>query len=170
MDVLALIALAVMPVLVVVAGLHDLTTFRIPNWIPVSLAAAFVPAALLIGLSPVQTAVHLGVGLAALVVGMGLFALRWVGGGDAKLIAAASLWLGLGGLAPFLIWTAVFGGLLSLALLSARKYIPFAPGAPQWAARLLDPKGGAPYGVAIAAGALMAFPHAPLFILRATGG
>lgn len=169
MDILALISLSVMPVLAVVAGLHDLTSFRIPNWITAAMALAFVPAALIVGLTPMQIAIHLGVGLAALVVGMGLFALRWVGGGDAKLIAAACLWLGLGGTPPFLIWTAVFGGVLSIALLSARKYIPHAPGAPAWVGQLLEPKGGAPYGVAIAAGALMAFPHSPLFLLHVGG-
>jgi len=169
MDILAFIFLAVLPVLAVVAGLHDLTTFRIPNWIPAVLALAFAPAAFVVGLAPLQMAVHLGVGLAALVVGMGLFALRWVGGGDAKLIAAACLWLGLGGTPPFLIWTTVFGGLLSLALLSARKYVPYAPGAPAWIGKLLEPKGGAPYGVAIAAGALAAFPHSPLFLLHLGG-
>lgn len=169
MDTLALALLAVMPVLAVVAGLHDLITFRIPNWLTIALAVAFVPAALIIGLSPAQWGVHLGIGLAALVVGMGLFALRWVGGGDAKLIAATCLWLGLGGLAPFLIWTAVFGGLLSIVLLTARKYVPFVPGAPGWVDQLLEPKGGAPYGVAIAGGALMAFPHSTLVILQTAG-
>lgn len=34
------------------------------------------------------------VGVAVLIAGMLLFSLRWVGGGDAKLLAAAALWIG----------------------------------------------------------------------------
>ena len=33
---------------------------------------------------------------------------------------------------------------------------------PGWGQRLLQPKGDIPYGVAIAAGALMAYPHSAL--------
>src|SRR6218665_2117715 len=95
MEFLTLACLAVMPVLVVVAGLHDLTTMKIPNWLTGLIALAFVPAALIVGLSPLQIGMQLGVGLIALAVGMGLFALRWVGGGAPKLIAAPCLWLGL---------------------------------------------------------------------------
>lgn len=169
MNNLALLLIAIMPVLAVVAGLHDLITFRIPNWLTALLAVAFLPAALVVGLPPMQWGIHLGIGLAALVVGMGMFALRWIGGGDAKLMAATCLWLGVGGVFPFLIWTALFGGLLSIVLLTARKYVPFVPGAPGWVDQLLEPKGGAPYGVAIAGGALMAFPHSTLFLSHMAG-
>ena len=38
-------ALGVLPILMIVAGLHDLTTMRIPNWISLALIVAFFPAA-----------------------------------------------------------------------------------------------------------------------------
>jgi prepilin peptidase CpaA len=41
--------------------------------------------------------------------------------------------------------------------------------APGWVARLLEPKGHIPYGVAIAIGALLAFPEADLMSGFLTG-
>jgi len=42
-------------------------------------------------------------------------------------------------------------------------------GAPGWVSRLMEPRGDIPYGVAIAAGALMAWPSSPLMNLYAAG-
>jgi len=163
MDSLSLALLGLLPCLVIAAALSDLTTMRIPNWISGLLILGFFPAALAIGL-PLQTlGLNLGLGLAALGLGMGLFALRVIGGGDAKLLAAAVVWLGLPGLYPFLLWTAVAGGLFCVALIGARRSLsPYAAGAPAWVSNLLHEKGDVPYGVAIAVGALMAFPSSVL--------
>lgn len=163
MELAALMMLSLLPALMIAAGLKDLTTMTIPNWISVALLAGFVPAALLVGLGPAQIAVHLGVALAALAVGAGLFALGWLGGGDAKLMAAASLWLGLGGAVHFILWTALIGGLFSVLLLAVRARVtPVLAVGPAWLSRLLQPKGDIPYGVAIAGGALVAFPSSVL--------
>jgi prepilin peptidase CpaA len=159
-----------MPALVIVAGLKDLTSMKIPNWISGLLILAFFPAALVVGLPPMSILVHLGIAIAALVVGAGMFALRWIGGGDAKLIAASCLWLGLAGSGMFLLWTGVFGGLFCLALLFARFHSrPYLLGAPGWVVQLMEPRGDIPYGVAIAAGALMAYPASPLMALFIAG-
>jgi prepilin peptidase CpaA len=108
--------------------------------------------------------------MAALLAGAGMFALRWIGGGDAKLMAAACLWLGLTGSGMFLLWTGVVGGVFCLALLFARFHArPYLAGAPGWVVQLMEPKGDIPYGVAIAAGALLAWPESPL-MLRFIGG
>jgi prepilin peptidase CpaA len=163
MDSLTLVLLGVMPALVIVGGIKDLTSMKIPNWISGLLILGFVPAALAVGLSPMTIAVHFGVAVVALLVMMALFALRWIGGGDAKLFASACLWLGLSASGMFLLWTALAGGLLSLAVLLARGWLqPYTSHAPAWAAQLMTPKGDIPYGVAIAAGALMAYPASPL--------
>jgi prepilin peptidase CpaA len=163
MDSLLLPALGLMPALVVIGGLHDLVTMKIPNWIPLALIALFFPVAVAAGLGLTGMGVHVGVGVLALLVGMGMFALNWIGGGDAKLIAASCLWLGWSGSAMFLLWTGVAGGLFCLLLITARRHLQFiAPSAPGWAARLLEPRGDIPYGVAIAIGALLAFPDADL--------
>lgn len=170
MDTVALMLLSLLPAMVIVAGLKDLTTMTIPNWISAALLAGFLPAALLVGLGPVQIAVHLGVALVALAVGVGLFALGWLGGGDAKLIAAVALWLGLAGAGQFVLWTAVIGGGFSLLLMLARAGAgAAAAGGPGWLARLLRPRGDIPYGVAIAGGALIAFPSSVLVTAFAAG-
>lgn len=170
MDLLILALLGVMPALVIVGGLNDLTTMKIPNWISGLLILTFFPAAFAVGLPLIDVAVHLGVATLALFVGAGMFALRWIGGGDAKLMAAACLWLGVQGSGMFLLWTGVMGGAFCLALLFARFHArPYLAGAPGWIARLMEPRGDIPYGVAIAAGALMAWPESPL-MLRFIGG
>ena len=165
MDILLLAILGVFPALVIVGGLYDLTTMRIPNWISLALIAVFFPAALLAGVAPMDIAVHVGVAVAALLVGMAMFALNWIGGGDAKLLAASCLWMGASGVLPFLLLTGVAGGAFCLLLMSARRYYPlFSPAAPQpWVANLMQPKGDIPYGVAIAIGALIALPESGVF-------
>lgn len=155
--------LGVMPVLVIVAGLHDLTTMKIPNWISGLLILGFFPTALLLGLPLSAVGASVGLAVAALLVGAGMFALKWLGGGDAKLLAAVTLWLGLSGVLPFLLFTAMAGGGLCLLLLLARARLQvYAVNGPVWITRLLAPKGDVPYGVAIAMGALLAYPSSPL--------
>jgi prepilin peptidase CpaA len=158
--VLHLVVVSVFPLLVLIAALTDATTYLIPNRLSAALALAFIPAALVMGLSPAVIGLCVIVGLVALLVGVGMFAAGWIGGGDAKLFAAAALWLGWPAVEPLLVWTAIAGGALAVCLLAARKatYLSLATRGPAWVGRLLEPKGDVPYGVAIAFGALAAFP------------
>jgi len=99
------------------------------------------------------------IGLAVLLVGMIMFALRWLGGGDAKLFAAVALWMGLDGVLPFVLFTGLAGGLFSLLLITARSWLQiYRLRLPAWGQRLLQRGGDIPYGVAIAIGALCAYP------------
>jgi len=162
MQIATLTALAAFPVLMIAAALCDVATMTIPNRISLLLVPAFFAAALLARLSPEAIVWHAGVGLAALLVMAGCFAMGWLGGGDAKLLAAASLWAGPHAAVPFVIATALAGGALALALLFARA-VPWLYGrGPEWLRRLLTPNGAIPYGVAIAAGAIAAFPASGL--------
>ncbi|HAD85450.1 MAG TPA: pilus assembly protein CpaA [Brevundimonas sp.] len=163
MDMLILLSLAALPALMVVAGLQDLATMRISNWVSLALLAAFVLAALLAGLSWAALAQHFAAGAVVLFVAAAMFGLRWIGGGDAKLMAAGALWLGPSALLPFVLFVALAGGAFCILLMSARTWCqPYAASAPEWAARLIQPKGDIPYGVAIAIGALLAYPSSPL--------
>ena len=160
-------ALMAFPALVIAGAIADLTSFRIPNAISLSLAAAFIPAAalgLMSGVDPATLGLNLAAGAAALVIGVAMFALRWIGGGDAKLFAAAALWIGWPAALSFIGATALAGGALALVLLALRSgYLrPLALQGPAWVARLAEPDEAAPYGVAIAAGALAAFPMSAL--------
>jgi prepilin peptidase CpaA len=161
---LHLIVALILPLALVVAAVRDATSYTIPNWLSASLALAFLPAAFVVGVSPAVIGISLAVGFAGLIAGMAMFALGWIGGGDAKLFAAASLWLGLPAIGSFLAWTGLAGGVLAVALLLLRR-TPVANliSGPPWVGRLLEPKGDVPYGVAIAVGALAAFPASPIF-------
>jgi prepilin peptidase CpaA len=148
------------PMLVVGAALRDATSYTIPNWISLALLGAFPVAALAFGLPLSTIGLNLAVGAAALVAGMVMFALGWIGGGDAKLFAASALWLGLPAAPTYLAVVGIGGGALAVSLLALRSaYVrPFMPTAPAWFARLVEPGENVPYGVAIAVGALAAYP------------
>ena len=152
------------PALVIAGALKDLTSFTIPNAISLALAAVFPVAALALGLAPSAIGGSVAVGAAALVMGMGMFAAGWIGGGDAKLFAAAALWLGLPGALTYLLFTGIAGGALAVGLLGLRspRLRAVMPAGPAWFIRLAEPGENVPYGVAIAVGALAAFPISPL--------
>ena len=170
MDIVTLAVLSILPGLVIAAALSDLTTMKIPNWLSGSLIVGFFPAAFAVGLPMEVVGLHGAVAVVALLVGMGLFALRVIGGGDAKLIAAACLWLGPSASFPFILWTAIFGGALSLGLIVARRdFAHRIVGGPVWIHTLLEAKGDIPYGIAICVGALMAFPSSALLTTFAAG-
>jgi len=145
--------------LVIMAAIKDLASFTIPNWISIALTAAFAPAAWLAGLSLPEIGICFAIAFGVLVLAIGMFALGWVGGGDAKLMAAATLWVGLKGLVAYAVFTGLAGGALALALLGLRSawLRPLTTAGPAWTRRLATPGEAAPYGVAIALGALAAF-------------
>lgn len=151
------------------AGSIDLLTMTIPNRISVALVVAFPLAAMLIGMDWMTVAGHLGAGALMLAVGIGMFARGWLGGGDAKLLAAAALWLGFDHLAGYLLLVAIAGGGLALLVLCYRHWLPPSWMLGQaWAMRLHDRKVGIPYGIAIAAAGLWIYPSTPWFTSFAT--
>ena len=154
--------LFVFPFLMLYAAAMDVLTMRIANTISISLAAAFLLVAAIAGMPAQQILVHVGVALAVLLANMLLFQLRLVGGGDAKLLAAAALWVGYEQLIPFLVYVTIFGGALALVLLAYRSAPANALPLPNWALRLHNRREGMPYGVAITAGALLVYPLTPL--------
>jgi len=141
------------------AAVTDLVTLRIRNDLVLFLAAVYFSLAPIAGIGWGEIASSAAVASLVLVVMFVLFGLGWIGGGDAKLAAVAALWLGGGQALEFVFGTALAGGALALLLLQFRN-IPlpgFALRFP-WALRLHAAGSGVPYGVAIAAGALLVFP------------
>lgn len=165
----AVILTLVFPALAIFGAVNDAATMKIPNWISIVLALAYVPVAFVVGLAGIDILISVGLGFAALIIGIALFAFRVIGGGDAKLLAASVMWVGVSGLGPFLLYVALAGGGLSIALLLARKWVPLLPivVGPQWLQRLLEPKGDLPYGIAIAVGAICAYPQTALVLASA---
>jgi prepilin peptidase CpaA len=154
------------PICMTWAAVTDALTMTISNRLNLVLACAFVPVALLLHLSLGQWGMHLGIGAAGFVIGLVLFAFNLVGGGDAKLLAAAALWFDRDGFLAMLIYTALAGGLQSLVILSARKTAwAWQAHAPQWMHKHLDAKGPIPYGIAICTGGLFAIFHGDLWPL-----
>ena len=96
------------------------------------------------GLGP--AARDLFAGAVVFAAGAALFRFDVFGGGDAKLLAAGALWVGAGGLAPFLGATALLGGVLAVGALAWVGATGRRAGAGLAAGPSL------PYGVAIAAG------------------
>jgi len=156
--------LTVFPALAIVAALKDVTSYTIPNWISLALLAAFVPAAVVSGAPLAVLGLCLATGFGALLLGMGMFAAGWIGGGDAKLFAASALWIGWPGAVPFMLATGLAGGALTMAILALRSgwLEPVLAGSPAWLRRLGTQGGDLPYGVAIAIGALATFPDGAL--------
>lgn len=95
---------------------------------------------------------HFGLALIALLAGMLLFRLRWIGGGDAKFFAAAAMWFPLQQGPQLLLWVAVAGLGLVLLWVGYRRARGFK------VSRQTDsPHEQLPYGVAIGIGTLIAF-------------
>ena len=160
----------VLPFAMAFAAAMDLQTLTIPNRVSVVLIGAFFAAAVVAGLSWQAVLIHLAAGSTMLLVGIFMFSMGWLGGGDAKLLAAGALWIGFDQLAPFLVYVGLSGGLLAVMILAYRKSPTgtlVAAHLPGWAERLRTKGGGIPYGIAIAAGALVVFPSTELFALLA---
>jgi prepilin peptidase CpaA len=113
------IGLAIYVFALVLAAITDLCSLRIPNWLTLSLAAAFPPVALLFG-HDVHWLSHFAAGFVVFAAAALLFAFGFLGGGDAKLLAATALWAGLGQLLDLLVLTAIAGGLLALVMVLLR--------------------------------------------------
>jgi prepilin peptidase CpaA len=154
------IRLLLFPALIAFAASSDLFTMTIPNKVSLALLAGFFAAALMTGMSAAEIASHTGAGAFVLLAAFGLFARGLIGGGDAKLAAATALWLGFDQLAAYLFDACILGGMLALVLINLRVVpLPSALQKWSWAQRLHDKNGGIPYGVALAAAALIAYPQ-----------
>ncbi len=159
----------VFPFLLAYAAASDFLTMKISNRVTGSVVVAFLVYVVVAGLGWSELWPHLAAGGLALLLSFALFARGWIGGGDAKLTAAAALWFGLAHFLDFLLTASLLGGGLTLAILYARTYpLPaFALSLP-FAVRLHDRATGIPYGIALSAAALLILPYTAEFVLLAT--
>jgi prepilin peptidase CpaA len=158
--VLDIARLLLFPALMAFAAASDLFTMTISNRVSLALAAGFLVLAPLTGMGLYDMLSHLGAGAAVLAVAFTCFAMGWVGGGDAKVAAAAALWFGFGHLLDYLVYASLFGGVLTIVLLQLRQWpLPYPLAGQAWALKLHDKQTGIPYGIALAIGALMIYPE-----------
>jgi prepilin peptidase CpaA len=154
------IGLTLFPATMAFAAASDLLTMTIANRISLILIAGFAVVAALGGLGGAVLFSHLAAGVAVLAVAFLCFAYRWIGGGDAKLAAATALWFGFGNLFDYLIYTSILGGALTVLILLFRTMpLPAVLAGAEWAVRLHRPDSGIPYGIALAAAALIVYPQ-----------
>jgi prepilin peptidase CpaA len=153
-----LLVLTLFPTLVIAAAIGDMLTMRIPNWLNAAVALSVLPMAALAGMPLDVVQWHLLAGFVMLMFGFALFARGYVGGGDAKLMAAAGLWVGWSSLLPFVLVTTLAGGALAVVYKlwqlarteqEVRDFV--------WLRRVLRSDLELPYGIAIAIGAVWVY-------------
>ena len=154
------IRLVLFPAIMAFAASSDLLTMTISNRVTLILVAGFAALAIGSGMSPGDMLSHIGAAAAVLAVTFAFFARGWIGGGDAKLAAATALWLGFDHLLAYLLYASIFGGILTLAIIRFRLMpLPQALAEQEWVKRLHRLDGGVPYGIALAAAALLIYPE-----------
>jgi len=157
---LHLIPLAGFTGLMATSAIEDFRRLIIPNGLVVGLCLLWP---LYVATAPTLTLAAAGVAMlcaaAVFVVGALLFSRGLIGGGDVKLLAAATLWAGPAATLPLLVVTALLGGLLCILLVTPAGAL-IAALRPTLLDSAGDPTRGAdrvlvPYGVAISAAALV---------------
>jgi len=141
------------------AGFMDLATLKIRNTLVLAMGAAWLILAPLAGFSLTELGSSALVAGGVFIVTFIMFALGWIGGGDAKLAAVTALWFSPSEALLYFIYASLLGGLLTLVLLQLRtRLLPVALYRVPWIAQLHDSKTGLPYGAAMAPAALIVLP------------
>lgn len=145
-----IVATSILALSALVGAWLDLASRRLPNWLCLATAVAglaFAGFAAGAGalLSPL---VHASL---ALLVGMVLFRLGWIGGGDAKFYAACAAWFPLHQAFALVLWVSLAGLVLVAVWFGYRQATHKRRAGEQ--AHFAS----VPYGVAVAAGAVVAW-------------
>lgn len=167
---------AILPIIVFSSAITDIYSYTIPNSFSVILIVGFYIFALA---NPVfdweMIGYHTLTGLSVLLLTFILFACNALGGGDAKLLAASSLWLGYYDTLLYLCFVAMCGGVFAIVLVIWRKTKPFKIYSlftplrslyygPADTTDIAKPQYAIPYAVAIATGFFMVLPESMIFI------
>lgn len=141
-----------------IVAVRDLGWRLIDNGLVLALLGLWAGFAALRGLTWQDVGGHLAVGGGAFIAMVAIYALNWIGGGDVKLTAPVFLWAGSeNGLAVLLV-VGLGGALLGLTCALAQG-LSRLTGLPKMISRvlaLLSAERGVPYGVALAAGGVIA--------------
>lgn len=143
-------------------AVQDFQRLRISNRLVLALALGW-PAFALLSAEPGRTMLlDLGAGAGVLLMGFLAFARGLIGAGDVKLAAATALWFGPAWTLPYLLYTAIGGGLLAALVLALRQgRLPEMVPSRRWSRRLRAAQTPIPYGIALAGGALFVFAQMP---------
>ena len=118
-----------------IAAMCDLVSYTIPDTLSIVIAGLFVIAALVL---PAETSwiSHLAGAAVVFVIGLAAFHFGVLGGGDAKLITAVSLWAGFPALPALLLWIALAGGVLAIVVIGLRRMLPAIAARARWMERV----------------------------------
>ena len=142
--------------MVITAIITDITTYIIPNLLVIIILLCYPIIVLMAHVTahPMpdwQMGLLFGAG--TFLVGFVLFAIKAMGGGDVKLLAVIALYAGKSAFLPFIVTTAILGGVLSIFLLITRPIALYVYGrlgkTPADIPRILSSGAPVPYGVAI---------------------
>jgi prepilin peptidase CpaA len=163
-NILILAILMFFPLLMALSASSDLFTMTIPNKISIALVLGYFALAIALGVPAKTIAINVGCALGVLIVTFAMFSRGWIGGGDAKLAAATALWIGGALLLDYSLMASVFGGIITFALIVGRKFaLPARLSRLEWLARLHQPKGDVPYGIALAIAGLVVYPQTQIW-------
>lgn len=145
------------------AAVSDFLFYKIPNWLVLGVIAGFLLKsciAIFYGAAPSILFNPLIVFTLYLSVGFLLFAFKVIGAGDAKLLAACSLWLPSASGYQFIVFVSLCGGILAIIYVIFKNPLAFAR--QLLLAKIVDNSGGGvpsienksvvPYAIAIFAG------------------
>lgn len=157
--------LGIFPAVMAFAAASDLVSMTIANRLQLILVVSFFALAFACGFSWEAIGMHVLAFALLLAAAFFCFAYGWIGGGDAKLVACTALWFGFNThLYMYLLLAALLGGGLTLAILYLRGItLPACLAGQGWLCRLHDEKQGIPYGIALAAAALLTYSETPIF-------
>ena len=146
------------------AALSDFLSFKIPNFISILLVLLYFFALLPSNWDFSQLVSNLTTAVGVLTICFLLFMRGYIGGGDAKLLAAISLWTGVEGLSTFIFFTTLSGGGIALLLIIFR-YFSLSEKLKNCCCikQLYDEKSYVPYAIAIAGGALATLDEVLVF-------
>lgn len=168
--VLAFFIMMIFAVGMFTSAIKDALTMTIPNWASVMVLGGFfltVPfmwgAWGEVGSAWSIFGEHLLVGVSVFLFGFVIFAFGWLGGGDAKLMAATAFWWQWTDLLMYVTYTTLAGGVIAIFILWGRKYVPVKVLTADWLHRLVKDEKRMPYGLALAFGALVTLPQSEIF-------
>lgn len=150
--------------LMLIAAIEDLRRLIIPNVLIVALCLLW-PLYIVATPSWLGIAGSVAAAILVFLAGALAFSRGYLGGGDVKLLAAATLWAGPGQAPALLVLTGVLGGMLALFLLMPQgahiAELARAKLGPAAAATKSETATPVPYGIAIAAAAMLVIflPH-----------
>lgn len=165
----------IFPFCMAYAAVSDMLSMTIANRVSLLLVASFMIIAPFTGMDWATYGMHLAAGAMVLSATFALFAIGAMGGGDAKLLAATSVWMGFSiVLMQYLLLAGFVGGVLTLAIMSYRgSVLAVFTGRNRMLRNFADSSLGIPYGIGLGIAGLMIYPESPLMqwaLSAASGG